>query len=726
MSWAPYYHPSGAYLIFTTNLHGFANFELYIADVRGERQPVRVTTTDGFDGLPVFTPDGSELYWTSTRTPEKQAQIFAAGWNHREALRLLRASPLSAPVTASAPAAAGRPGTAGTAPATATAPAAETRPTVPEIRAADLRIHVEALASEEMEGRLTGTRGEELATAYVADWFRRVGIEPAGDGETYFQEFSFTAGVALGDGSSLALHREGDAAPRPLEIDADWRPLSFSAAGSFDPAEVVFAGYGFSAPRTGDFDPYDSFVHLPVKDRWVLALRYLPERVEPERRQHLARFTSLRYKAMLARDKGAHGLILASGPASNVKEQLVPLRFDASLAGTSIPVISITDAAAERLLEGSGRTLEDLQDELDSGEPKMGFVLDGVKVAARVDLEKVRRTGRNVLGVLRAGAEASSPPILVIGAHVDHLGKGSESSLARDEERGGIHHGADDNASGVAAVIEIAEKLAADRAAGRLPLRRDILFAAWSGEELGLLGSRHYVESLSKALGDPEHLRSAVAACLNLDMVGRLRKSLILQGAGSSSIWRREIEQRNAVVGLPLSLSEESYLPTDTTSFHLRGVPSLSAFTGAHEEYHTPRDTPDRLDYEGLERISRLFHLLARGLALREEAPDYTAVEGPRERGSRAGLRAYLGTIPDYGESPAPGVKLSGVSKGAPAETAGLRGGDLIVELAGRKIENIYDYTYAIEALKIGETVEITVIRGGERKTLEITPGSRE
>ena len=209
-------------------------------------------------------------------------------------------------------------------------------------------------------------------------------------------------------------------------------------------------------------------------------------------------------------------------------------------------------------------------------------------------------------------------------------------------------------------------------------------------------------------------------------MVGRLKSNLVLQGIGSSSIWRGEIERRNVPVGLPLTLQEDSHLPTDASSFYMKGVPILSAFTGSHGEYHTPRDTPDRLNYDGAVKIAQLMGLITRSVAMRNDAPDYIEQTAPKDGQPRAMLRAYLGTIPDYAQADIKGVKLSGVSKGGPAAKGGVAGGDVIVKLAGKKIENIYDYTYAIEALKIGEEVEIVVKRGEKQVTLKVTPGSRE
>jgi hypothetical protein len=367
----------------------------------------------------------------------------------------------------------------------------------------------------------------------------------------------------------------------------------------------------------------------------------------------------------------------------------------------------------------------------------MGFEINGVELAAKIDIQRIKKSGRNVLGRLPA-AEVPSQQVIVVGAHIDHLGKGASSaSLARDNEASEIHYGADDNASGVAAMLEVAENLADQRSRGQLHLRRDILFAAWSGEELGLLGSAHFVKALgetkvgTKLNGAANHgslekrpIYPAIAAYLNMDMVGRLEKNLILQGVGSSSIWRGEIERRNAPVGLPITLQDDSYLPTDASSFYLNGVPILSAFTGAHSDYHTPRDTPDKLNYDGAAQVARFMGLVATGLAASEAPPNYVQ-QSVKDTATGGRLRVYLGTIPDYAEE-VTGVLLSGVSKDSPADKAGLKSRDVIVELAGKKIENIYDYTHAIEGLKIGESVKIVVIRNGKRMPLKIVPASRD
>jgi Tol biopolymer transport system component len=728
MSWAPFFHPSGEYLIFTTNLQGFANFELYIVAADGAGEPVRVTFTDGFDGLPSFSPDGETLTWTSGRTPGGDSQIFIANWNHQAALDALKTGAEKTPATA----------------ATATEPPDPPLPdiasTTAEIRAADMRLHVEHLASDELEGRLTGTRGERLATEYVARVMEHAGLLPFGDDSTWFEPFEFTAGVALGPGNEATASVPGDDKLDPLlaglKPDLHWRPLPFSKTGEVEPSQVVFVGYGIETPdgatdRDGKpLEIYSSYAHADVEGKWVMLLRYLPEGVEKDRRNELSRYASLRHKALTAREKGARGIIVVSGPNSKVVDQLVPLSFDASLASSGLAGISVTDAVAEAILQRAGKSLKELHDKLDTGEMMGAIDCGPLALSARIDIRQEKRTGRNVLGVLPARNEPDfhTPP-LIIGAHVDHLGtKGGGNSRARGDDLNRIHHGADDNASGVAGMLEIAQWLADRKKSGKINLTRDVIFAAWSGEELGLIGSNHFVESLARMIkGDPTaKLTGMMAACLNMDMIGRFNKTVVLQGVGSSPWWAAEIEKRNVPVGLPLTLQKDAHLPTDSSSFYLRGIPTLNAFTGAHEDYHMPSDTAEKIDYDKAADIARLMGLIGQSLATTHDIPAYEAMDAPRNEGSRGGLRAYLGTVPDYAQGDVQGVKLSGVSPVGPAAKAGVKAGDIIIKLAGRDIQNIYDYTYALGDLKIGDETDITVKRGEEEVVLKITPQSRD
>ncbi len=673
MSWAPYYHPSGDYLIFATNKHGFANFELYLVRADGEGEPVRVTYTDGFDGLPVFLPDGEQLAWTSTRTPEKRSQIFMGAWNDAEARRRLGlddADDRSAAIAAA-------------------------DASTPDFSPTDVMRHVDFLTRKELGGRLTGTAGERRATAYVAAYLESLGFEPAGEDGTFFQSFQFPAGSSLTDENEMKV---GDDV---IKLDQQWRPLSFSQTGTIGRGDVVFAGYGMQVAGSDEMDEYDSYVHLDVRGKWVMVLRDLPQDIQPERRQQLARFSAPRRKATIARDLGAKGILFVAGPTSKVKNDLIRFDSAASQASVSMGAISISNELADKLFKSAGKDLAKAQAALDDGSMQMGFSLDGVSARATVGIERKTGTGRNVIARLPASDKANwQAPVVMLGAHIDHLGSGgSSNSLANENEQGQIHFGADDNASGVAAMLEIAQYLAAEKKAGRLKSKRDFVVAAWSGEELGLFGSQAFVADYydlypqapkpkqspggadADPTGDPvaqahahahgtspkdQQLTTAIAAYLNLDMVGRLKEKLIVQGIGSSPGFAGEVQRRNVPVRLELQLDKSSTrLPTDASAFVARSVPILSAFTGAHEDYHTPRDTADKLNYDGAAKVSQLFALLARGFLTADKPPKFELDEGEKAQDTpRVRMTAYLGTIPDYAAGEIKGAKLSGVSKG--------------------------------------------------------------
>ncbi len=255
---------------------------------------------------------------------------------------------------------------------------------------------------------MTGTEGERKATAYVAAYLESLGLQPAGENGTFFQEFEFISNVKLGDKNQL---KQGDEA---LTVDKDWRPLFFSEDGHVDATEMVFAGYGIVAPKSESQPAYDSYTHLDVKDKWVVAFRFLPQDVTPERRQHLSAFSVPRYKAMMARERGAKGLILVSGPTSSVRQQLIPLSMDGTLGKTSLAVISVSDKLGEKWLKAAGKDMTELQKELDKGEPMMGFALEGVKLSCDIDIEPVTSRGRNVLALLPATEQPSCRPTIRI------------------------------------------------------------------------------------------------------------------------------------------------------------------------------------------------------------------------------------------------------------------------------------------------------------------------
>jgi Tol biopolymer transport system component len=689
MSWAPYFHPSGRYIVFTSNKLGFSNFELHLVDAEGRSAPVRVTFTDGFDGLPVFSPDGKKLCWTSGRTADGKSQLFIGDWNHEGALAALRGGTNTQRDTARL----------------AGVPARPVRFT-PEIREADLRGQVEFLAADELEGRMTGTAGARKAAEFIADELKRIGLNPVSN--DWFQSFQFTSGVKVLTNDNHLETRIGSNA-QTFGVEKDFRPLSFTANGAVE-GPVVFAGYGLVVPGK---EGYDSYAGLNVSNKIVLALRYVPEAVEQKRRQELNRYAGLRYKAMNARERGAKAILFVTGPNSPNAGELIGLTFDSSLAGSGILAMSVSSNVAAALLAPGGTSLKDLQSALDSENPHAQGSLEISNVTARVSaaVEQIRQTDRNVLGVLPGRSSKS----IVIGAHYDHLGHGEAGAMARSGEEHAIHNGADDNASGVAAVMELAAAFTGDRKSPE----HGLLFAFWSGEEVGLIGSSHFAEHPPVPLSD-------IIAYINFDMVGRLRDNkLMVQGLGSSGEWRRLMEKLNVAAGFNLVLQDDPYLPTDVTAFYPRGVPVLSFFTGSHDDYHRPTDDSAKIDYNGLERITVFSRRLIDELVHARVTPTYVKIaRSDAPSGSRENLRAYLGTIPDYATEAA-GVKLSGVRGGSPAEKAGLKGGDIIVEFAGQKIKNIYDYTYALDAVKIGQSVDVVVQREGKPVRVSVTPEAR-
>lgn len=688
MSWAPYFHPSGDYIVFTANKLGFANFELFIADARGGREPVRVTFTDGFDGLPVFSPDGKRLAWTSNRGADGKSQIHLADWNDAAARQALAAAPKQ--VTGGA----------------------VTSVLIPTSLSTALRADVTTLASDKFAGRMTGTEGARGAAEFLAEQLRAAGLRPFGVSNTFFQPFEFNAGVrVMTNDNRLNITAPGQ--QQYYSIERDFRPLAFTSNGTVF-GEVVFAGYGLAVPgKLGE--GYDSYAGLDVSNKIVLALRYVPEEVDAKRRQELNRYAGLRYKAMLARERGAKAILFVTGPSSPNAGELAALSSDSAGGGSGIIAASITTNVAMKMFSAAGKDLRAIQSALDKEDPHAvgSFALSNVTVSLTTAVEHIKKTDRNVLAAWVPPGGASE--WVVVGAHYDHLGHGETGAMLRAGEEHQIHHGADDNASGTAAVLALAREVKSLQS-----LQRGIIFAFWSGEELGLIGSSHFVEHPPVAL-------TSIVACVNFDMVGRLRDNkLMLQGLGSSTAWRRAIEKRNVAAGFNLVLQDDPYLPTDVTAFYPRGIPVLNFFTGSHDDYHRPTDTADRVNYDGLERIVRF----ARGLLLdtvtATQRLDYVKVASSTQGGgSRDNLRAYLGTIPDYATEVA-GVKISGVRGGSPAEKAGLLGGDIIVEFAGQKIANIYDYTYALDAVKIGKTIDIVVLRGGMRVSIKATPEARK
>ncbi len=570
---------------------------------------------------------------------------------------------------------------------------------------------VTALSSERLEGRLAGSEGERRAAEILIAESKRIGAAPLPGRSDYRFPFEFTAGSRDG-GSSLVV--SADKREHRFAGNDVVQALSFTDNGTVS-GPVVFAGYGLVVPETQGFS-YDSYAGLDVTDKVVVVLQYFPEDASADVKSVLARYSGLRYKAMAARQRGARALVVVSGPRSPNAGRTVPMTFDTALAGSGIVAISVNGDAGAALFAASGRTLEEAQRALDTGNPHAaGFELTGITATVTGQVQRERRTAYNILAYLPATEPvAASKPWVALGAHYDHLGRGDQgNSLASGSDSGRIHAGADDNASGSTAVLGAAARLAAP------PRRRHVLLAFWSAEEIGLVGSSAFAQA-------PPFPIDRLAAYLNFDMVGRMRDNrLSVQATGSSPTWPRLVEQVNVIAGFDLQIQPDPYLPTDSATFNQADVPTLSFFTGSHAEYHKPTDTAATIAYDDLDRVAAFGAAIARRIANADEPPAFARVERPAANaGGRSGIRLFTGTIPDY-STETKGLLLGGVVAGGPAEQAGLQAGDVIIEIGGRSIANIYDYTYALDVLKVDQPVAVVYLRKGERRQTTLTPTAR-
>ena len=572
------------------------------------------------------------------------------------------------------------------------------------------KTHVETLASPRLEGRLAGSNGEKLASDYIVAELQKIGAKPLPGQRDYRLPFDFTAGTRDG-GSRISVKGQAFA------TQADVRALSFADNAEVS-GDIVFAGYGIVVPETQDFG-YDSYATLDVKDKVVLVLRYFPEDADQKTRAILARYADLRYKAQAARQRGAKAMIVVTGPRSPNAGETIPMTFDTALAGSGIVAASISAAVAKAIFAAiPDKTLESVQQSFDSGNPHVaGFAIPNSAVTVRTAVEREKRTGHNIVGYLPATAPVTTTakPWVAVGAHYDHLGHGEAgNSLAGKDETGKVHFGADDNASGSSAVLGIGATLA------NQPRKRNVILGFWSGEELGLIGSSAFAAT-------PPVPLDQLAAYLNFDMVGRMQDNkLTIQAAGTSPSWAKLIEQVNITAGFDVNVQHDPYQPTDVATFNNASVPCLSFFTGTHVDYHKPTDTADKIAFDELDRVVDFAAAIVRRIGDTVEAPQFTKVEQQQQSGGgRAGVRIFTGTIPDY-STDSKGLLLGGVIGGGPAEQAGLKKGDVIVEIAGQTITNIYDYTYALELLKIGQPSKVIYVRDGKRIETTLTPAARK
>ncbi|MBV8856161.1 MAG: M20/M25/M40 family metallo-hydrolase [Acidobacteria bacterium] len=594
-----------------------------------------------------------------------------------------------------------------------------------------LRAHVTYLASDKLEGRRTGTAGAREAARYVARELARVGVQPGfrvncddSNDSCYMQEFPYVASVELGRGNALtATRRVGDSTQgAPMAIDfkvgEDWMPVGFGSSGRVE-APLAFVGYGITAAEQN----YDDYKGAVAAGKVALAFAGTPDGDSPHAR--FARAGELRFKAAAARAAGAKALVVIAGEEEFKKDKLATLRYDNAGGDAGLPVAVISrQAAAEVLGLSNAALLAEFEKSLRGGVPVVGVQGaepgGGVVLSLSTDVVRKEAPAANVVGVLEGSDARLKSEFIVVGAHYDHLGRGGEGSLAARE--GEVHHGADDNASGTAGLLELARLFAADRK----PLRRTVVFVAFGGEEEGLIGSSYYVQH-------PAFPLAQTVAMLNMDMIGRLRGgALNVGGVGTAAELRALVEGLNkgdtaapspAAERFALRLSEDGFGPSDHSSFYARRVPVLFFFTGTHEDYHKPSDTADRINYEGEAQVLQLVRDIVYRLQQTDARPTYAVAKS--EANARTTFRVSLGTVPSYGES-TDGLKLDAVREGSPAAAAGMKAGDKVVKLAGRDIRNVYDYTQALSEMKAGQEYEVELLRDGQRLTLKVTPAERK
>jgi hypothetical protein len=565
--------------------------------------------------------------------------------------------------------------------------------------------HVKFLASEKLRGRGTGTKGLEQAADYLGAEFKRAGLQPVNG--SYFQRFPVTTHAHLGKNNRVTL-RAGEARTT-LAFDKEFVPLNFAAAGDVT-GEVVFAGYGITAPEYN----YDDFAGLDVKGKVVVMFRREPQETDdksPFGGRVYTRHAQFDSKAINAKLHGAKAAIVLTDVLSSGSGELERFAANAGPANAGIPFAMMKLEAAEAFFGKAGKSLREIHKAIDEDLKPRSFALDAsYHIDVKTDIERDVKLVRNVVGYL----PGETDEYVVIGAHYDHLGLGEQFSMAPNLA-GQPHLGADDNASGTAGVLELARWFAA----GPKP-KRGVLFLCFAGEELGLLGSAYFVNNALLPI-------EKAAAMINMDMIGRVKDGRVfIGGSGTGASFGQLLKEVPVPAGMNFDMSETAgYGSSDHTSFTTKQVPVLFFFSGLHGDYHKPSDTWEKIN--GAQAVQLLGYIgnVAEKLANGGERPQYVRVLPPKpsahgsgapagtSSGGSGGYGPYFGSIPDFAEPPT-GVRFADVREGSPAALAGLKAGDILVGFAGKKIQNLYDFTYALRQSKPGDDVEVEVLRGTE------------
>ncbi len=570
------------------------------------------------------------------------------------------------------------------------------RSTESKITVKELHDHISYLASDELEGRKPGTPQGKMAADYIAAHYASLGLTPLG--ENGYQYFEVITSVRLGEANAF---RSGDIMGNP---GTDYTPAVFSRNGEYE-APVTFVDYGFQINT--DSLNWDSYADLDVEGHWVIVLRGTPE---PEAKSSkFDNYADLRTKLLIARDNGAAGVIFVSVPKFDESDELMDLRIDRNFSQASLPVLHIQRPLADLLFSSAQKNVADLESQLIQEQQPTGFALNN-KLNVTVDVIQEEVTTQNIVAMLPGSDPVLKDEIILIGAHYDHLGWGGKGSGSRRPDTTAIHNGADDNASGTAAVLEIAERFALSN---DIP-RRSIVFMAFGAEEMGLLGSKFFTKN-------PLIDLSAVKQMFNLDMVGRLnpaRPNLTIGGTGTANGIEDLLKDLGADRPFMVSMTPDGYGPSDHASFYVEDIPVLFFFTGITEEYHTPDDDIETLNLDGEKQIADFAYDIIREISAMEKTYDYQEA-GPKsapKTGKRGKVK--MGIIPEFASASSSGFLIGGVVAGGPAAMAGMKKGDVMIALDGRSVMNVYDYMGRMAEVKPGQRITVEVMRGEEKLIL--------
>ncbi|NQU85109.1 MAG: M28 family peptidase [Mariniphaga sp.] len=565
----------------------------------------------------------------------------------------------------------------------------------PEITVNDIKGSVEYLASDSLKGRKAGQEGDWLAAEFIKGKFESAGLELLYDNG--FQTFDIITEVELGDNNSLKVNESEYVA------ETDFRPYSFSANTNFS-GDVVFAGYGFNFEE--DEISWNDYESIDIAGKWALVLKGDPEIDETE--SMFVRYSDERTKVLVASDNNAGGILLVGGPVYDSSDELSPMFYDKNSSSYSIPVIQITRSVANEILKTSGKTVAELEKQINTDLKSSGFIVNAT-VSANVDVLQKQVKTLNVAAILHGTDPVLKNEYVIIGAHHDHLGVGGQGSGSRALDTIAVHNGADDNASGVAAVIELAEKAAASK-----NNKRSLIFATFGAEEMGLVGSRAFT-------AEPPVDLEKVSAMFNFDMVGRLdtnSNTVSIGGTKTATEIEDLLEKYNT--DFDLSLSGEGTGPSDHSSFYLQEIPVFFISTGAHSDYHTPLDDADLINYEGAVKVTSYAYEILADVVNREEMLTYQEAGSMQRAGRGARYKVTLGIMPDFAGAEKRGLRVDAVTKGKPADGGGMKKGDIITSINGKSVGSIYDYMDRLNTLEAGLTISVDVLRDDKEVVLII------